>query len=96
MSQLVLEHYGYNTMCMTIFSKTTMKICLDAHIRTIIVLTGGKLTGIYFPHLRFVIYFSVTMHRQKCKKVSILPLGDVNPGPFPQNEVCLRTVPIMW
>jgi hypothetical protein len=35
---------------------------LDAHIRTIIVLTGGKLTGIYFLHLLYAIYYSVTTH----------------------------------
>jgi hypothetical protein len=28
--------------------KPTVRIRLDAHIRTIVVLTGGKLTGIYF------------------------------------------------
>jgi hypothetical protein len=30
---------------MVLFSKTAVRICLDAHIRTIVVLTGGKLTG---------------------------------------------------
>jgi hypothetical protein len=29
------------------------------------------------------IYFPVMMHLQQGKKVSILPLGDVNPGPIP-------------
>jgi hypothetical protein len=29
------------------------------------------------------IYFSVTTHQQKIKKVSILPLGDVNPRSRP-------------
>jgi hypothetical protein len=54
------------------------QIRLDAHIRTIVVLTGGKLTRIYVLHL-----FSVTMHRRQGKKESILPPGDVNPGPVP-------------
>jgi hypothetical protein len=48
MSQLISEHYGYNTLCMILFSKTAVRISLDAHIRTVIVLTGGKLIGIYF------------------------------------------------
>jgi hypothetical protein len=39
------SHYGYNTSRMVLFSKTAVRICLDAHIRTIVVLTGGKLTG---------------------------------------------------
>jgi hypothetical protein len=45
-----------------------VRIRLDAHLRTIVVLTGGKLTRFYL---------------RKGKKVSILPSGDVNPGPVP-------------
>jgi hypothetical protein len=45
MSQLVSEHYEYNTSCMIIFSKTAVRIRLDVDIRTIIVLTGGKLAN---------------------------------------------------
>jgi hypothetical protein len=63
---------------MILLLKTMMRICLDAHIRTIVALTGGKLIGIYF----YVIYFSVMMHRRKGKKVSILLSGDVNPEPI--------------
>jgi hypothetical protein len=55
-------HYGYNTSCTVLFSKTAVRIRLDAHIRTIVVLTGGKLTGIYLLYLLYAIYFSVTMH----------------------------------
>jgi hypothetical protein len=39
------------------FSKPTARIRLDAHIRIIVVLTGGKLTGIYFLYL-----LSITTH----------------------------------
>jgi hypothetical protein len=60
------------------FQKPTVRIRLDAHIRTISVLTCGKLTRIYFLHL-----LSVTTHRWQGKKVSILLSGDVNPGPVP-------------
>jgi hypothetical protein len=56
---------------------------LDAHIRTIVVLTSGKLIGFYFPDLFYAIYYFVTTHLRKCKKVSFLPLGDVNPEPVP-------------
>jgi hypothetical protein len=56
---------------------------LNVNIRTIVVLTGGKLIGFYFLHLFYAIYYSVMMHLQPGKKVSILPLGDVNPGPIP-------------
>jgi hypothetical protein len=75
---MVSQYYGYNTSRMILLLKTVVRICLDAHIRTIVVLTGGKLIGIYF----YVIYFSVIMHRRKGKKVSILLSGDVNPGPI--------------
>jgi hypothetical protein len=39
------------------FQKPMVRIGLDAHIRTIVVLTGGKLTGIYFLYLLSAIYF---------------------------------------
>jgi hypothetical protein len=60
------------------FQKPTVRIFLHAHIRTIVILMGDKLTGIYFLYLLYV-----TMHRRHGKKVSILPPGDVNPGPVP-------------
>jgi hypothetical protein len=39
------SYYEYNTSHMILFSKTAARIRLDAHIRTIVVLTGGKLIG---------------------------------------------------
>jgi hypothetical protein len=63
------------------FWKPMVRIWLDTHIRTIVVLTGGKLIWIYFLHL-----LSVTTHRWQGKKVSILSPGDVNP----------RTAPSRW
>jgi hypothetical protein len=65
-----------------------MRIRLDAHIRTIVVLTGGKLIEIYFPHL-----LSKTTHRRQGKKVSILPLDDVNLGPIPSRWGLLEDSP---
>jgi hypothetical protein len=47
------SRYRYNTSRTVLFLKTTMRIHLDAHIRTIVVLTGGKLTGIYFLQFTF-------------------------------------------
>jgi hypothetical protein len=63
---------------MAIFLKT-----YDAHIMTIVVLTGSKLIGFYFFHLLYAIYYYVTMHLRPGKKVSILPPNDVNPWPIP-------------
>jgi hypothetical protein len=60
---------------------------------TIVPLTGGKLTVIYFLHLLYAIYYSITMHRRQRKKVSILPRGDVNPGPVPLRRGLLEYNP---
>jgi hypothetical protein len=65
-----------------------VRIHLDAHIRTIVVLTGGKLIGIYFLHL-----LSVMTHRRPGKKVSILPPGVVNPRPIPSRRGLLVDSP---
>ena len=72
-----------------------MRIRLDAHIMTIVVLTGGKLTGIYFLYLLSVIYFSVTTHLRQGKKVSILVPGDVDSGPVASRRGLLEAVPIV-
>jgi hypothetical protein len=65
------------------FQKPTVRKCLDALMRTIVVVTGGKLTGFYFLPLLYVIYYSVTMHLGQGKEVSFLPPGDMNPGLVP-------------
>jgi hypothetical protein len=56
------SHYEYNTSRSVLFLKTTVTLRLDAHIRTIVVLTCGNLTWIYFLYLLSTIYFSVTTH----------------------------------
>jgi hypothetical protein len=75
---LVSEPYEYNTSLMAIFSKTYSEDTLRCHIRTIVVITGGKLTEIYFLHL-----LSVTTYQRQGKKISILPPGDVNSDHVP-------------
>jgi hypothetical protein len=86
MSQLVSEPYEYNTSLMVIFSKTYSDDTL--RYLTIVVLTGGKLIGIYFSHL-----LSLTTHRWQGKKVRILPSGDVDPGPIPSRWGLLEDSP---
>jgi hypothetical protein len=83
-----LSHYGYNTSSTVLFLKTAVRIRIDAHIRTIVVLTGGKLIGIYFLHL-----LSITMHRRQGNMVSILPPGDVNLGDVPSRWGSLEDSP---
>jgi hypothetical protein len=43
MSQMISEHYGCNISRTNLFLKTAVRIHIDAHIRTIVVLIGGKL-----------------------------------------------------
>jgi hypothetical protein len=50
------------------FQKPTLRKHLDAHIRTIIVLTGDNITRIYFLYLLYVIYYSVMTHLRKDKR----------------------------
>jgi hypothetical protein len=84
------SHYGYNTSCTVLFLKTAVRIHLDAHIRTIVVLTG-----IYFLYLLSIIYFSVTTHLRQGKKVSILLPSDVNSGPVASRRGLLEAVSIV-
>jgi hypothetical protein len=70
-------------MYANILKKPTVRKSLDAHIRTIVFLTGGKVIGLYFLHLLYAICVFVTTHLRHGKKVSILPPGDVNLGPVP-------------
>jgi hypothetical protein len=51
------NRYEYNTSRTVLLSKAAVRIRLNAHIRTIVVLTGGNLTGIYFLYLLSAIYF---------------------------------------
>jgi hypothetical protein len=62
-----------------------VRIHLNAHTRTIVILTCGELTGIYFSHL-----LSVTTQGRQGKKVSILLSGDVNPRPVPSRRCLLE------
>jgi hypothetical protein len=95
MSQLVSEPYEYNTTLTTIFLKTYGEDTRNARIRTIVVLTCGKLTGIYFMYLLYAIYFSVTMHLRQGKKVSILVPGDVDFSLVASRRGLLEAVPIV-
>jgi hypothetical protein len=64
-------------------------------MRTIVVLIGGKLTGIYFLYLLPAFYFSVTTHLCQGKKVSILVLGEVDSSPVASRRGLLEAVPIV-
>jgi hypothetical protein len=72
-----------------------VRICFNARIRSIVVLTGGKVTGIYFLYLQSTIYFFAMTHLRQGKKVSILVPGDVNSGPVVSRRGLLEAVLIM-
>jgi hypothetical protein len=73
-----------------------VRIRFNARIRTIVVLTIGKLTGIYFLYLLPAIYFFVTTHLCQGKKVSILVPGDVDSGLVASRRGLLEAVSIVW
>jgi hypothetical protein len=75
------------------FHKPTLRIRLYAHVRTIVVLTGGKLTRIYFQHLLYAICYCLMTHLRQSKRVSFLLSGDVNPGPVPSRRGLLADGP---
>jgi hypothetical protein len=72
-----------------------VRIRFNARIRTIVVLTGGMLIGIYFLYLLSAIYFSVMTHLRQGKKESILMPGDVDFGPVASRRGLLEAVPIV-
>jgi hypothetical protein len=75
------------------FQKPIVGIHLEAYIRTIVVLIGGKRTVIYFLYLLSTIYFSVTTHLQQGKKVSVIPPGDLNHRHVPSRLGLLEDSP---
>jgi hypothetical protein len=83
MSQLILEHYGYNTSRMVIFLKTYGEKTLRCPYKDYSSLNWWQANMDLLSAFTLSIYYSVTTHRQKGKMVSILPSGDVNPGPIP-------------
>jgi hypothetical protein len=66
---------------------------LDANIKTIVVLTRGKLNRFYFLHLLYVIYYFVMTHLREGKNISFLPPGDVNLIPVPSRRGLLKDSP---
>jgi hypothetical protein len=72
-----------------------VRIRFNARIRTIVVLTCDKLTGIYLLYLLYANYFSVTTRLHQGKKVSILVPSDVNSGPIALRRGLLEATSIV-
>jgi ABC-type arginine transport system permease subunit len=78
-SQLVLEYYGCNTSRTVVFWKIDGEEILRYPYKNYSSLNRWQANWV----LLYVIYYSVTTHLRQGKKVSFLPLDDVNFGPIP-------------
>jgi hypothetical protein len=86
---MVSKHYGYNTSCMVLFSKTydaDMLRCPYKNYNSRNMWQANR-------DLLSANFFSITTHRQKGKKISILPPGDVNPRPVTSRWCLLEDSP---
>jgi hypothetical protein len=82
----ISDPYEYNTTLTAIFLKTYDQDTLQCPYKDYSILDRWQANRDLL---------SVTMHLCQGKKVSLLPSGDVNPGPVPSRWGCLSTVPIM-
>jgi hypothetical protein len=76
---MVLEHYGCNTSCTTIFSEIYCEKTLRCPYKNYNSLNMWQANWDLLYVFTCAIYLSVTMHLRQGKKVSIIPPGDVNP-----------------
>jgi hypothetical protein len=88
-SQLVSEHYGCNTSCMIIFLKTNSEDILRCPYKDYSSLNMWQAN----LNLLSIVYYSVMTHLRQGKKVSLLPSGDVSPGPIPSRQDLLEDSP---
>jgi hypothetical protein len=86
MSQLVSEHYEYNMSPTAIFLKTYGEEMLRCPYKDYNSLNRWQANWV----LLYPIYYSVMTHIWKVKKVSFLPLGEVNPGSVPSRHGLLE------
>jgi hypothetical protein len=90
-SQLISEHYGCITSHTAIFSKSYGEDMFRCPYKDYSSLNMWQANRVYILPLLYAIYYSIMM--QQGKKVSILPLGGVNPGPIPSRRGFLEDSP---
>jgi hypothetical protein len=93
MSQLVSEHYGYNTSRTVIFSKTYGEDMLRCPYKDYSSLNRWQTNMDLLSAFTLCNLLSIMAHLQQGKKVSILLPGDVNPGPIPSRRDFLENSP---
>jgi hypothetical protein len=86
MSQLVSEHYGYNIPRTTMFLKTYGEDTLTCPYKDYSSIDRWQANRDLLSTFTLYNLLSVTMHLRQGKKVSILPSGDMNPGPVPSRR----------
>jgi hypothetical protein len=96
MSQLILEHYGYNTSRMVIFSKNRGEETLRCPYKNYSSLNGWQANRDLLSVFTYCNLLPVTTHLHQGTKVSILMPGDVNSGPVALRRGLLEAVPIVW
>jgi hypothetical protein len=79
MSQLISEHYGYNTSPTAMFLKTYREETLRCKYKDYSSLNMWQANWV----LLYAIYYSIMMHLRQGKKVSFLQSGDLNSKPVP-------------
>jgi hypothetical protein len=89
MSQVVSRPYEYNTTLIAIFLKTYGEDMLQCPYKDYSSLDRWQAN----MDLLFAIYFFVMTHLRQGKKVSILPSGDINPGPVASRRGLLEDSP---
>jgi hypothetical protein len=93
MSQLVSEHYRYNTSCTVLFSKTYGDDTLRCPYKDYSSLNRWQANRDLLSTFTLCNLLSVMTHLWQGKKVSILPPSDVNPGPVPSRWDLLEYSP---
>jgi hypothetical protein len=86
--------YEYNTSLTAIFLKTYSEDTLQCSYKDYSSLNRWQAKRDLLSIFTLCNLLFVMMHLHQDKKVSLLPLSDVNPEPIPSRWGCLRTVPI--
>jgi hypothetical protein len=92
-SQLISEPYVYNTLCTVLFLKSYDDDTLRCPYKDYSSLNRWQANRDLLSAFTFCRYFSITTHLRQGKKVSILPLGDVNLGPVHSRRSLLEDSP---
>jgi hypothetical protein len=95
MSQLISEPYEYNTTLIAVFLKIYGEDMLQCPYKDYSSLNRWQANRDLLLVFTFYNLLFVKTHLRQGKKVSILPPGDVNPGPVASRRGLLEAIPIV-